>query len=268
HVRYNANHGFTLQHMVLLAPLRPGDPDDVVLRKLRLAAMFLDILLTRRLWNFRSIAYSTMQYAMFLGMRDIRGLEPKPLALKLREMLDAQEETFASNDRLCLHQQNRWYLHRILARIADYVEQQSGLPSRYDEYIRDTGKNRYEVEHIWADKPERHGNEFAHPVDFAEYRNRIGGLLLLPKSFNASFGDLPYEEKLQHYNTQNLLARSLHAQAYDHNPGFLKFTQESGLPFRPRAQFKKSDLDERGVLYRKIAERIWDPDRLLREVAL
>ena len=88
-----------------------------------------------------------------------------------------------------LHQQNRYALHRILARLTDYVETQSGQPSRYLDYVSE-GKARYEVEHIWADHPERHTDEFAHPADFAEYRNRIGGLLLLPKSFNASYGDL------------------------------------------------------------------------------
>lgn len=132
--------------------------------------------------------------------------------------------------------------------------------------MSDTGRNRYEVEHIWADKPERHTDEFSHPADFAEYRNRIGGLLLLPKSFNASYGALSYEEKLQYYYSQNLLARSLHPQCYYHNPGFLQFKSQSGLPFRPHEQFKKADLDERGALYRQIAERIWDPDQLLREV--
>ena len=40
-------------------------------QKLRLVGRFLDILLAWRLWNFRSIAYSTMQYAMFIVMRDI-----------------------------------------------------------------------------------------------------------------------------------------------------------------------------------------------------
>ena len=107
------------------------------------------------------------------------------------------------------------------------------------------GKNRYEIEHIWADHPERHTDEFSHPADFAEYRNRIGGLLLLPKSFNASYGDLPYAEKLPHYNGQNLLARSLHPQCYEHNPGFLRFKEQSGLPFAPHAEFKKADLEAR-----------------------
>ncbi len=264
HVFYNAQHGFTLQYMLLLAPLKPNDSDAVVLQKLRLVGHFLDILLARRLWNFRSIAYSTMQYAMFLVMRDIRDLEPEPLAYKLRDVLDKEQETFASNDRLRVHQQNRYSLHRLLARLTDYVETQSGQPSHYLDYVSE-GRGRYEVEHIWADHPERHTDEFAHAADFAEYRNRIGGLLLLPKSFNASYGDLPYEEKLPHYNTQNLLARSLHPQCYQHNPGFLRFVEKRGLQFKPHPQFKMADLEERGLLYRQLAERIWNPDDLLQE---
>jgi len=265
HVLYNADHGFTLQYMVLLAPLRPTDAEEVVTQKLRLVAKFLDILLTWRLWNFRSIGYSTMQYAMFLVMRDIRGLDPGPLAQKLRNALGSEDETFATNDRLYVHQQNRNYLHRLLARLTDYVEQESGMTSHYLEYVADTGRSRHEVEHIWADKPEEHEDEFSHPADFGDYRNRIGGLLLLPKSFNASYGPLPYEEKLPHYYSQNLLARSLYPQCYEHNPGFVQFVQRSGLPFHPHATFKKADLDERSELYRQIAQRVWNPDDLLRE---
>lgn len=264
HVLYNAQHGFTLQYLLLLAPLKPDDADDLMRQKLRLVARFVDILLAWRLWNFRSIAYSTMQYAMFLVMRDTRGMSPPELAKKLHDTLAKEQETFASNDRLRVHQQNRYSLHRLLARLTDYVETQSGHPSRFLDYVSE-GKGRYEVEHIWADHPERHTDEFSHPADFAEHRNRIGGLLLLPKSFNASYGDLTYEKKLPHYNTQNLLARSLHPQCYEHNPGFLRFTQESGLPFKPYEHFKKADLEERGLLYRQLAERIWNPDDLLRE---
>ncbi|MGH2853511.1 MAG: GmrSD restriction endonuclease domain-containing protein [Solirubrobacteraceae bacterium] len=97
------------------------------------------------------------------------------------------------------------------------------MPSRYADYSKRGGKDGYEIEHVWADHFERHTDEFDHPSDFAEYRNRIGDLVLLPKSFNASYGDLVYEEKLKHYNGQNLLARSFHRGAYDHNPGFGAF---------------------------------------------
>ena len=265
HVLYNSQQGFTLQYMLLLSPLRPDDSEPVVVRKIGLVARYLDILLTWRLWNFRSIAYSTMQYAMFVVMRDIRGLEPDLLAERLHQFLILEDETFVSNDRLRMHQQNRYALHRILARLTDYVETQSGQPSRYLDYVSE-GKTRYEVEHIWADHPERHTAEFNHPADFAEHRNRIGGLLLLPKSFNASYGDLTCGDKLPHYNTQNLLARSLHPQCYDHNPGFLQFKERSSLPFTPHSDFAKADLEVRSLLYRQIAERIWNPEDLLKGV--
>lgn len=264
HVMYNADHGFTLQNMLLLAPLTPDDDQTVARRKVRLVARFVDILLAWRLWNFRSIAYSTLQYAMFLVMREIRGLDVGPLGQRLHDVLMRESETFASNDRLRVHQQNRYALHRMLARLTDYVETRSGLPSRYTDYVN-AGKVRYEVEHIWADHPERYADEFGHPTDFVEHRNRIGGLLLLPKSFNASYGDDPYDEKLPHYNAQNLLARSLAPQCYEHNPGFLKFIQDSGLPFHPHPKFTKADLEERCELYRRIAEQVWDPNDLLRE---
>jgi uncharacterized protein with ParB-like and HNH nuclease domain len=264
HIFYNAQHGFTLQNIVLLAPLTPNDDSATVDRKLALAARYVDILLAWRLWNFRSIAYSGMQYAMFLVMRDIRGLTVPALGAKLHESLTKEKETFVSNERLYMHQQNRYSLHRILARLTDHVETQSGQPSRYAELVAE-GPNRYEVEHIWANHPEQHVDEFNHPADFAEHRNRIGGLLLLPKKFNASYGDLSYADKLPHYLTQNLLARSLHTQCYQHNPGFLQFLQRSGLPFKPHGDFKKADIEERGALYRHLASQIWNPADLLVE---
>ena len=203
-----------------------------------------------------------MQYAMFLVLRDIRGLSLSELAIRLHESLSKETETFVSNDRLRVHQQNRYALHRILARLTDYVETASHQPSRYAEFVAD-GANRYEVEHVWADHPERHADEFGHAIDFSEYRNRIGALLLLPKKFNASYGDLPYPEKLPHYLTQNLLARSLHPQCYEHNPGFVQFVRSSGLPFHPYLEIKKVDVEERSKLYQLLAELIWNPDTLL-----
>jgi len=265
-VYFNAQHNFTLQYPVLLAPLRVDDDETTALRKLRVVAAYLDILIHRRIWNWRGIDYSTMQYAMFLVMRDIRGKGAADLAAALSERLKSETETFGSNDRFRLHGMNGRQIHRLLARMTDYVETRSGLASRYAEYAQ-RGRKGYEIEHIWADHPERHTDEFGHPSEFQEYRNRIGGLLLLPKSINASYGDLPYAEKREHYVGQNLLARSLHERAYDHNPGFRRFLEESGLHFQPHREFRKADLDVRQGLYQRLAEEIWSPDRLVREQA-
>jgi hypothetical protein len=261
-VFYNAQHNFTLQYPVLLAPLQMDDSSEDIARKLRITASYLDILIARRIWNFRAIDYSTMQYAMFLIMRDIRGRDSAELTSILREKLDAEDETFSTNDRFQLHGQNGRQIHRILARMMEYIETQSGMPNHFVEYSTRRGKNGYEVEHIWANHSERHTDEFTHPADFKEYRNRFGGLLLLPKSFNASYGDLPYDEKRPHYLKQNLLAQSLCPEGYEHAPGFQRLIRESGLKFHPHEEFKKSDLDARHELYRELAEKIWNPARL------
>jgi hypothetical protein len=179
-------------------------------------------------------------------------------------MLAEQTETFATNDRLAVHQQNRWQLHRTLARITDHVGIGSGEPSRYLEYTGNVGRVRYEIEHVWADRPERHAEEFGRPADFVAHRNLVGGLLLLPKSFNASYGDAPYGQKVGHYLSQNLLARSLHPRCYENNPGFVGFVRSSGLPFESYEEFTAQAVVERGELYRQIAEQVWNPDDLLR----
>ena len=140
----------------------------------------------------------------------------------------------------------------------DYYQREYKWP--HVDYAQ-RGRKGYEIEHIWADHSECHVEEFAHPSEFAEHRNRIGGLLLLPKNFNAGYGDLPYAEKRWHHLSQNLLVCSFHKQAYDHNPGFRRFIAESRLPFRAHAEFKKLGLDARQNLYRQLAERIWDPKR-------
>ena len=266
-IHYNAQNNFTLQYPALLAPLRQSDSEEEILRKIRIVAGYIDILIARRIWNWRSTSYSAMQYNMFqLVILKIRGRSSAELAEILVGRLEAEEETFAGNDRFRLHGMNGRPIHRLLARMTDYVETRSGRPSRYAEYIQRRGKNGYEVEHIWANHPERHAEEFAHPADFAEYRNRIGGLLLLPKSFNASYGDKPYAKKRKHYLKQNLLAQSLHEDAYEHDPGFRRFFDEAGLPFQAHAAFRKADLDSRQSLYCALAEQIWDPGQLQREV--
>ncbi|MEJ5376494.1 MAG: DUF262 domain-containing protein [bacterium] len=252
--------GFTLQYPVLLAAIRPQDDEVTAFKKIRILATFIEILLARRLWNWKSISYNTMQYGMFSVMKQVRGKSPEELAHLLAERL-REEESFSANERFSMHKMNRYMIHRLLARMTDFLERQSGLPSRYAEYVGN-GKVRYEVEHIWADHFEQHQDEFAHSADFVDYRNRIGGLLLLPKSFNASYSDLPYEEKREHYLKQNLLAQSLHPKCYEHNPGFLKFIQRSGLPFKPYDHFRKADLDERQQLYIQLAEQTWSIQRL------
>lgn len=255
--------GFTLQYPVMLAPLRIDDDEKTIRQKINTVARFIETLLARRIWNWHSITYSTLQYYMFIVMREIRGKTLKELIKVLAKRLSAQEETF-DNLSFSMHKMNRYMVHRLLARMTDTLERESGLPTRYTDYVNSTGdkKNPYEVEHIWADRPERHKDEFEHPADFRDYRNRIGGLLLLPKRFNASYRDVTYEKKFEHYFGQNLLAQSLYPKCYEHNSGFLSFIKTSGLSFQAYTQFKMADFEARQALYIALAKYTWRPERL------
>jgi len=257
---------FTHQYPLLLAPISPTDTEEVRLRKYRVVAAFVDILIARRVWNFRSIAYSTLQYAMFLVIRDIRRKSLHDLVPALLKRLDQDEEDFRTNPALRLHQQNRYSIKWLLARMADYCEVSGGLPSRMVDYMASGPKRAYDIEHVWADHWEDHKDDFQHQADFDEFRNRLGDLLLLPKSFNESYGDLPYKQKLPHYMKHNLVAQSLHPDAYKHNPPLSKLIK-TGLPFQAHKQYRKADIEARQELYTLIAERVWSPERLKQAAA-
>jgi len=266
-IRFNADHRFTLQNQMLLAPLRVDDDAATVDAKLEIVARFIDILLAWRIWNSRSTDYSTMQYAMTTLMFRIRGLSLQELTRELHRYLANEGEKFDTNDDLVVHQQNRAQLHRVLARITDHVTTRSGQASNYVELTGGRGV-RYEVEHIWANHPDRHTDEFPQESDFARHRNRIGDLLLLPKQHNGSYNDDTYEQKRPRYYSQNLLASSLDPQAYEKNPGFVRFLADSGLDFRSYEAFTADSIIERGELYRAIASQVWNLDDLVRVAGL
>ena len=252
---------FTLQYPLLLAPLKTSDDEATRLRKMQVVASFVDIFIARRLWNYRSIAYSTVKTNMFKVMREIRGKSVAEFASIFRKRLDEDEENFDTRPTFGLTQMNRYSIKWLLARMTDHIEVRGGLASRFEEYMSEGRKNGYEVEHIWADHWEQHKEEFTHETDFDEYRNRLGGLLLLPKTFNASYNDWSYAKKLPKYLEQNLLAQSLNPDAYDRNPPLKKLIQ-TGLPLKGHEQFKKVDIEARQKLYVAIAKQVWNPDRL------
>lgn len=268
YIFYNAHNNFTLQYPLLLAPLRTEDDRYTADRKIRLVAGYLDIFIARRVVSRRTLNYSSIVYTMFNLMKEIRehGADVYELAAFLSARVDSMEESFEGVSWFSLNQQNRRYVHHLLARMTRHIEEQSGVESSFESYVSREIAKPYEIEHIWADKYERHAEEFETEQEFSEYRNRFGNLILLPRGFNQSFGADRYEKKVEAYFGQNLLAKSLNEQAYIKNPSFLNYVQNSGLPFGPyHEQFKKVDLDARQDLYRLICEEIWSLARFDKE---
>ncbi len=227
-------------------------------------ADFLDIWLARRVWNFRTIGYSSVKYTLFILAKELRGRDSASLSEFLREQLDEQPESFARQPRFRLHNQNYRQVRHILARLTHWVNTRCGLSSSFEELSSQGQARPFEIEHIWADHYDRFKDWFAHPSDFGTERNKLGGLLLLQRGVNQSIGDATYEAKRDAYvsNSENLLARSLHPLAYENLPSFRSLLDRTGLPFRAYESFGPKEQAERQELYIRIAEWVWNPTRL------
>jgi uncharacterized protein with ParB-like and HNH nuclease domain len=267
YVFYNAKNNFTLQYPLILSPLCPKDDPETVNRKIRLVAGYLDIFIARRVVNSRTLGYSSIVYTMFNLMKEIRDLEVYELAELLKIKVNEMDEKFDNIiDYFTLHQQNRRYVHHILARITHHIEKQSGVESDFETYISNEITKPFEIEHILPDNFERYKDEFEDEDDFIWYRNCLGNLVLLPRGFNQSLGADTYEKKVKAYFGQNLLAKSLNEQCYQNNPSFLSYVTQSGLPFRPHNDFKTEDIEARLELYKVICEEIWSSSRFDKEM--
>lgn len=250
----NDDYKFTLQPAVLLASASFGETEEQLLRKFSLLSKFLSKVLSWRIWNQRTIAQSSMEAPIYALCKKIRekSLSEIPALLQEWESSDFPEIVPRLDTPPVLNQQNRAKTRVLLALITEIVARESGESG----YVLGTNE-QVEVEHVWADHFDRHSDEFASEQDFALTRNGIGDLLVLPKSFNASYGDLPYAEKRIQYFSQNILAQTLCPEKYANNPGFVAFRERSNLPFKPYDSFTKDSIQERAELYRQILLWNW-----------
>lgn len=267
YVYYNSLNNFTLQDVLILASISPDDDAVIIDKKIRLVAGYIDIFIARRLVNFRTLSYSSIVYTMFNLMKEIRHRPVKDLVQILKDKVANMEESFDGVKKFYMHQQNRGYVHTLLARITHHVAEKCGIDSDTLSYLDRTAKHPFQVEHIWANDYDQHKSEFGNEYEFSEYRNHFGGLILLPDDFNKSYGKKGYKEKLDGYLGQNVLAKTLHPKWYENNPSLLRYKETSGLPFKPYPDaFTKANLDERQDLYRLLCEEVWSPSRFDLEV--
>jgi hypothetical protein len=196
---------------------------------------------------------------MFNVIKDIRDLALDELAEVLGSRVAEMADNFGAMVNLGLNQRNGNQIKYLLARMTAWLEALCGGALTFADLVSRDRKQPFEIEHIWANHPELHPDLLGDQA-FADQRNKIGGLLLLPKDFNASYGDMPYSKKLPHYFGQNALARSLHERCYANNPTFLRLVSDFGLPFEPvMADFTAISSAKRQELYQRMCEIIWDP---------
>jgi uncharacterized protein with ParB-like and HNH nuclease domain len=244
----NFDYNFTLQPALILSSVKYNDADTIVNEKIKIVSKYLTKVLSWRIWNHWMISQSSLEATIYDLCKTIRGKSPEDIQAILAQEPIALPKL---ENVPTLNQQNKSKLRVLLALITEIVAQNSG------EAAYMLNKKDIEVEHIWSNHYAEHADECANEADFAGVRNQIGDLLVLPKSFNASYGDDPYEEKLKHYFGQNILAQSLNKLKYENNPGFLRFAETSELAFKDYPRFTRDSISERSGLYKNILEWNW-----------
>ena len=201
------------------------------------------------MWNHWQISQSALEAKSYELCKAIRAMDCKALKAHLdTDPLQAPPLEGTPT----LNHQNRWRLTVMLSLITEIVAANSNQP----DYP--LNHPNIEIEHIWADHFELHMDEIQGRAEFITVRNSIGDLLVLPKSFNASYGDGPFESKVQHYIEHNILAQTLHPNKYFNNPGFIAYVTRTGIPFRSYVTFTRESISERTNLYRSILMEHWE----------
>jgi hypothetical protein len=260
YIFYNANRNFTLQPLLLLASLDKNDSKEVIDSKLKIVSCFLDQFISIRIFNYKTLDYSAMTYAMFMLARKIRRKSPSALVNILAEEIKTMEFNLDAIERFDLNGWTKRYMLHQLSRITHFVEEQSGRDTKFDVYVNRSIKNPYDIEHIMVDHYERYTDQFDSEEEFQRTRNMFGNLVILPQDINRSLNDSDYSKKLPKYFGQNLLASSLNENCYQNNPNFLRFTASHNLSFNFHTDFTKETIKERQNLYLEIAKLIWNTD--------
>lgn len=258
HVFYNNYNNFTLQYPLIISSIRLDDTEKDIQLKIKLVSRFIDFFVVLRSINRRTLGYSAIKYTIFNLIKRLRNSDVETLSEILKDEITNMDEKLSGSIDLILHSQNKRFIHFLLARITNYIELKSKRESNFQSYIQRNIKNPFEVEHIIPNKYGDYLDEFDDIMDFDQSRNKLGDLLLLPKSFNQSYGANPYEIKVEHYYGQNLLAQSLNRKCYEKDSNFKKFIEESELHFESYNVFSRKEIIERQELYMSIIKNIWD----------
>ncbi|MFE9723142.1 DUF262 domain-containing protein [Streptomyces sp. NPDC005794] len=266
-VYYNAINDIESQFLLILSVLRLDDSPQVVREKAQVVANYLDLFFVLRIVNndgaVQAQDFREEVQRLLPSARQITSIDD------LRKLLGREAaclpDGFSGVEKLSLHN-NRKHIRYLLARITAFVEDGCGRPDEADRYLGFPESQPWEIEHIWASKYSLHlQTGVANEEDFKRERNRLGGLLLLEKSINASFGADIYGDKLPHYFRQNVLAASLNPTSYRRNPPFERFRKKWDLvnSFIPYPDsFDRESIAQRGNLYRQLCEHVWSFDQL------
>jgi hypothetical protein len=263
-VFFNAVNGLNHQLVLMLAVIGPHDTALAVKKKAGLVAAYLDRCFIQQVLRDQPTGRDEQD-------EDIRELVPLlkrcTTADDVRRLLGERLTggDFAEVLTFGLRGNNRANVHYLLARLTDHVERGCGGADRVEEYL--STERNFQIEHLFANHPERLAHELPDAAQFRALRERLGALVLLPASENASYRDKTLPDKLPFYARQNHLTAVLSSPAHStNNPVLRRFVKEEGLEDVFRyfgvGTSMTTLVNEQGELYRRLCRRIWGADRL------
>ena len=265
-IYYNAARRYGFQSMVLLAPIEVNDNTTEWKRKISVSSKLIDILLTSRTVEGKDNNYDNLKDISFELAKDLRGKNQTDLLASIQSKWGNYSSTIANLGRLRYQKAARSDILYILARIASYLEQEFSLTNKvgFSTYWqRDRGTRTFDIEHLLKEQfdpvalPGAHG--FVDANDYADARNLLGALTLLPRSRNRSLQDKSYRKKLTAYATENILAQTLCDNLYQNNPNVANYLAlHPGLGLESIADFSKTDIAKRAEFYTAVAQLLWE----------
>src|SRR3990167_9097387 len=173
-VFYNAERNFTLQYQVILSAIAPSDDNEIVKQKIQIVSRYIDQYIARRSFNFKTLGYNAVKNAMFVVSKKIRRKTVQELRDILQKELQKMDFDLNGIDDFYLNQFTMKNMRHVLARMTYFIENSSGLNTKFDDYVNREVKNPYDIEHVWADHYERFQDQFQTEREFQSARNRFG----------------------------------------------------------------------------------------------
>ncbi|MEW1865433.1 DUF262 domain-containing protein [Streptomyces sp. NPDC088194] len=264
-VLFNERNGLDVQSVAVLAAINPDDQPTDAKDKGRLVASYID-----RWYALRILQDLPVQPT---DTDDLVHSELVPLLRGCRTVADVASTLgslahHAGNPipeaaTLGLRGNNAHQIRYLLARATAYTDQACKKPFDILAYL---DRDRFHIEHLWANHHHRVADTIPDPVVFRARRNQLGGLGLLEGRENSSINDMPFHDKTSLYARSNVLLGVM-AREYDHrNPHLRDFIKAHQLDkhlraFGPR-ETMPTVIATRQELYLRLFEHIWHPQRL------
>lgn len=262
---FNDKNGLHAQMIAILAAIRPGEPLVVAKDKARRIAAYIDRWYVLRILNDLPVQAPDVMGCVRDLLPGLRKCQTaSDVSQVLAEQIAREEYEAIVLDGFGLRGTNRHQIKYLLARLTAYAQEGCGRRGDVAEYLSD---NRpYQIEHLFANKPDRHSAEVSDPVRFRSLRNQFGGLVLLPDRDNASLGAMPFDDKVKRYGRQDALVGVLDRDYHSNFPRLHEFAKSHDLaqllrPFKPGASMEEV-IKVRQELYLRLCSHIWSLEKL------